>query len=432
MEKRLDYTLARRFLVTTKTDTFLLLFLLGFFLYTLFYSLTATRFPHIIGQGFQSIGIVLMFVGGYRILQWKFESAYLRLIFTIYIIWLLGVMVRGFTLNYDLIKTFLFQAWFGAMLYFVPLLALLPRNFYFYKRIFDLIIVFGLAHLALDLVFIGDLMAPPDLDEELVGKSAVEVFSRTLGVPTSFILLTYPYHSRNRNIFSIITLLLIVVFGIMRARRGLILMASLPLMFSYILYLYRSQFTMKGLMIFLTVAGGLFLNTYAISVFSKGSMFQYLNERALEDTRTGVEVRFYHDFQLIDWVVGRGMNGKYYCPEVPSPNDVHGYREVIETDFLQIILKGGIISLGLLMAILIPAMFLGFFDSNNLLAKASSIWIFLAILNMYPSTVNTFTLNYFLVWIGVGICYSKTIRSMPDEVLAKYFQHGYQAISSYK
>ncbi|MEZ4993476.1 MAG: hypothetical protein R2824_23840 [Saprospiraceae bacterium] len=244
--------------------------------------------------------------------------------------------------------------------------------------------------------------------------------------------MTYPYHSRKRLFFSIFTLFLIIIFGIMRARRGLILMASLPLMFSYIMYLYRSNFKMKSLMIIATVMGALLLNAYAIRVFNNGSMFQYLNERALEDTRTGVEVRFYHDFGMLDWVVGRGINGKYYCPEVPSPNDVHGYREVIETDFLQIILKGGLISLGLLMAILVPAMLIGFFQSNNLLAKASSIWIFLAILNMYPSTVNTFTMNYILVWMAVGICYSKTIRMIPDEVLARYFQYGFQSIATYK
>jgi hypothetical protein len=422
----------QRFLVTNREDLYLKLFFLGFILHTVFYSLTATRFPHIIGQGFQAIGLMLLFPFGYLLMRWKFESAYLRLTYTLYLIWLLLVVMRGGLPGYDLLKSYLFQSWFGAMLYLVPLIALLPRNLYYYKRLFDLIIVLGLVHLALDVAFIGDLMAAPDLDEELVGKSAVEVFSRTLGVPTGFILLTYPYHSRRRILFSIFTLMLIIVFGIMRARRGLIIMASLPLMFSYIMYLYQSQFKMRGLMIIATIAGALLFNTYAISLFNKGSMFQYLNERALEDTRTGVEVRFYHDFQTLDWVIGRGVNGKYYCPEVPSPNDVHGYREVIETDFLQIILKGGIISLALLMAILIPAMFLGFFQSNNMLAKASSIWIFMAIINMYPSTVNTFTLNYFLVWFAVAICYSKTIRMIPDEVLTKYFRHGFQAIASFK
>ena len=33
----------------------------------------------------------------------------------------------------------------------------------------------------------------------------------------------------------------------------------------------------------------------------------------------------------------------------------------------------------------------------------------------YPATVTTFTLNYLIVWICVGICYSGVIRNMPEE-----------------
>jgi hypothetical protein len=89
---------------------------------------------------------------------------------------------------------------------------------------------------------------------------------------------------------------------------------------------------------------------------------------------------------------------------------------------LQIILKGGLISLLLLFGILIPAAFKGIFQSKNLLAKAAGIWIVLALINMYPSTINTFTLNYVLVWISVGICFSQTIRNISDETLKLFFR----------
>ena len=39
--------------------------------------------------------------------------------------------------------------------------------------------------------------------------------------------------------------------------------------------------------------------------------------------------------------------------------------------------------------------------------------------------MNTFTLQYILLWIAVGICYSKTIRAIPEQILMDYFR-GYK------
>ena len=92
---------------------------------------------------------------------------------------------------------------------------------------------------------------------------------------------------------------------------------------------------------------------------------------------------------------------------------------MIETDYLYIILKGGIISLGLLLLILIPAIVKGLFYSRNLLSKASAIWILLWVIELYPANVNSFSLNHILVWLAVGICYSREIRNMPEKIVTK-------------
>jgi hypothetical protein len=69
----------------------------------------------------------------------------------------------------------------------------------------------------------------------------------------------------------------------------------------------------------------------------------------------------------------------------------------------------------------VPAMFKGLFYSKNILSKAAGIWILLWLTDLYPATINTFTLNYLLVWISVAICYSKTIRNMPDSAIKEIF-----------
>ena len=151
-------------------------------------------------------------------------------------------------------------------------------------------------------------------------------------------------------------------------------------------------------------------------------IFRLLTERGNEDTRTGVEVSFYKDMKIEDWIIGKGIQGSYYAPEIEEDEKarITGYRTLIETDYLNIILKGGIISLGLLLLIAIPAIFKGLFYSRNILSKASAIWILLWIILLYPATVTTFTLNYLLVWISIGICYSKSMRSLPDPKIKEY------------
>ena len=154
---------------------------------------------------------------------------------------------------------------------------------------------------------------------------------------------------------------------------------------------------------------------------NKNGLFSFIIERGDEDTRTGVEIYLYQDLKMTDWIVGRGINGEYYCPDIEK-NQLTDYRDYIETGYLQIILKGGIIRLALYLLIAIPAIILGFFYSKNLLSKASAIWIFIAIISLYPASVEKFYLQYLLVWISIGICYSKKLRYLPDNTLSEFFK----------
>jgi hypothetical protein len=123
-----------------------------------------------------------------------------------------------------------------------------------------------------------------------------------------------------------------------------------------------------------------------------------------------------------DWITGKGMNGKYYCPIVLDVNDPSGSRTVIETGYLQIILKGGILSLSLLLLILIPAVYFGFFKSKNILSKAAAMFILLWIIYLKPVVGVAFSMHYVLVWISVGICYSKKINNLSDGQIKEYLR----------
>src|SRR5690606_27160932 len=94
-------------------------------------------------------------------------------------------------------------------------------------------------YVVFDFMFISNLMEP-DI-ENIRSRSIVEYFSKNLAVPVSFILLTYVYHSKKKNIFAIGILLLTLFFALVRARRGLIFMTVGPLFFVYLLYWYNSK-----------------------------------------------------------------------------------------------------------------------------------------------------------------------------------------------
>ncbi len=330
--------------------------------------------------------------------------------------WAVTIVIRGLALDEDFIRGFFFNPWFGGFLYFVPLIMLFPQKLIYYKKIFDAIIIIGAIYILLDIMFISDLMNP-DI-ENIRSRAIVEYFSKNLGVPAIFILLTYVYHTKNRILFSVAVLLLTLFFAIVRARRGLIFMTIGPLFFIYLLYWFNSK--RKLLMMILSwslvlmVGAGLvyYLNNYEVNIF------EGLEERGTQDTRTGVEVYFYGDMEQVDWIVGRGMMGEYYSPTMAAGNR----RGTIETDYLNMILKGGIVNLVLLLLILIPAMINGIFRSKNTLSKAAGLWILIWLLNTYPSTVQVFSMYYMLVWISVSICYSKTIRNIPEEFMISYFK----------
>jgi hypothetical protein len=103
--------------------------------------------------------------------------------------------------------------------------------------------------------------------------------------------------------------------------------------------------------------------------------------------------------------------GEYYCPGVDPLKDT---RFLIESGYLQTILKGGIISLVLFLMIAFPAIYLGILKSKNILSKASGTIVLLWLIDMFPWGMPAINIRYILVWTCIGICYSKAVRSLTD------------------
>jgi hypothetical protein len=394
------------------------IFWIGFIAYSLAYSLSIVSssklFPII-----ELLSVCMIFWGMISLISLKIENSYVKILYILYGLWFLFILVSSIETFFskESLLYFLLNPLYGGILYIAPGIFLFPKKPIFYKKAFDAVIVFCFIYFFYDFISISYLMSS---DQHNVANIDRVETSFDLGISCGFILLTYKYHSTKRKLIAIATIVLILLFAIVRARRGLILMTSGVILMSYVQYLVNSK---KKILIFYSTILLITLGSlYAASIYNIKSnrIFSFIAERGDEDTRTGVELYFYADMKPLDWTIGRGIAGKYYCPNIEE-DAVSNYRSVIETGYLQIVLKGGLISLLLLLLITIPAIFKGIFYSKNMLSKAAGIWIFLALTSLYPATVDTFSMRYLLVWISVGICYSKEIRNIPDNVLKEYF-----------
>lgn len=409
MSKIINYSLNEDFYDSSRHLNYLNFFLIGLIIYSTAYIIKGNHLlSQKMGDMLQLAATIGLLTCSAFLIKFKIKNKYLAFFFSVYIFWAVAVILRGISLHLtDLIGSLL-NGNYGILLYFAPLILLFPKSITFYKRMFDAMIILGLIFLTCTVLFRHELM-----DRSAATKDSIEYLSRTLAMPCGFLLLTYKYHSKTRILFALVVMVLSLLFSIYKARRGLsITLISISIL-AYLIFIINAR--KKVLAVYLSalilISGAL----YASSIYNinNNKLLSMMADRGDEDTRTGVELYFYNDMKTKDWIIGRGINGKYYCP-IFSDEDVSDYRNLMETGYLQIILKGGLIRLILFLLIAVSAIFLGLFSSKNMLAKASALWIMVAIISLYPATVESFTLQYLLVWVSIGVCYSKQLRMMPD------------------
>ena len=93
---------------------FLNLFWVGFGLYTLGFMLTTMANPiYIICDLLRLVGIVLFVPSAISIINIRFKNRYLKVVYTLYCLWLLTVVIRGLEVDYEFVKNKLFNPFQG-------------------------------------------------------------------------------------------------------------------------------------------------------------------------------------------------------------------------------------------------------------------------------------------------------------------------------
>lgn len=404
--------------IETKINSSLNYFWFGFSFYSIAFVFPAkTQFFVYLFQVLQLFGIMVFVPAAYRLINWNISSTFLRSVIIILLIWNITVISRGFSLSYEFFKRMLVSTNDGLFMYLVPLIVLFPTKLKYLRKVFVLIIVFGVFFIISDLLQLKVLLYAVTGSRNATGT--VDALIQCLALPGGFILLSYYYHPKKINVMAIIILLVALYFTIIRARRGLIFVITSMIFVAYIILLFYNK---EKLFKFFLSFSMLVLLVSSIALFysvRKYDFFGHLTSRIDENTRKGIEMAFYNDMSTRDWIIGKGINGYYYSPNIDEGYRVTVYRNAIETGYLQIILRGGIVSLGLFLLVAIPAFFKGLFASNNMLCKAAGSWILLFLIYSYPMTINWFIFSTVLIWISIGLCFDKSIREKTDDEILK-------------
>jgi hypothetical protein len=262
----------------------------------------------------------------------------------------------------------------------------------------------------------------------LLKRLTGETFITALTLPIGFIAMNNRYFSPRKRIVIFSALILSLACCILLARRSCVLTYSLFLMISASQLIYRTKASVVIKVIpFAAIA---FCLVIANSDFLSDKFLAKFQERLNDDTRSEVFENFFYSMKE-DMMVGKGMTGKYYSPNEETLTDdgvkfgETEYRDLIENGYLQLILKGGYVNLALFILTALPAALLGIFNSANNFTRTCGLTILLFMIDMFFYGLPRLNNQYVLVWISVGVCYSKHLRSTQDEAWeTKFTQYG--------
>lgn len=151
------------------------------------------------------------------------------------------------------------------------------------------------------------------------------------------------------------------------------------------------------------VAAPLFLSFSSIM----GNYFSRLENRMDEDTRSGVELLFWADYAnstQIQHAFGKGSHGSYYQEMIDKDTgEITTDRVLIETGYLNMLLKGGYIFMAVLIVLMITCFIKSFEIKPTEGTFCKLIFILFAVDCYATDLVCMFTTQSVIFWISVNL-----------------------------
>jgi hypothetical protein len=343
----------------------------------------------------------------------KFPILYKVLILSV-LLWGLLIIIRG---DYSSAISILRKIYNtdGIFEYIAPLLLFFPLYKYF-----DYIRNIFVKVLYLYIILIFTRLPMIILKVENIIPIISDIYS-FLGGSLPFLIIFYKYLSQKQKIIVFIASALMGLVAIWLARRSMVLILSLSFMFYLFIWLTEHKYRLIKLIFVGIIA--VVIYCYLLPVLFNLSFFQSITNKGLSDTRTIVETYLWDDINLFNTVLyGKGIDGTYYAPNI---DQISAFRSIIETGYLHLILKGGIVYLILLGLIFVLPIIRGLLLNRSTVSTCAVLYLLYCICMMYPGNPCRFVPTYFLMWLCVSLIYSENPKTRIIAKSSKRFKRSY-------
>ena len=259
-------------------------------------------------------------------------------------------------------------------------------------------------------------------------------------VPISFLLLFFPILTSRWKVV-LLALALSILLGALDARSNVIKFA-VPMLLSLIFYLRNSipnkliewvrkfLFMLPFILLFLATTG--VFNVFQMQDYIEGDYVTSVKNREggidqqnlLTDTRTFLYREVLLTAQVYNsWWIGRSP-ARGSISSAFGEEDLSGRGERLgnEVAILNIFTWTGIIGVILNLMVYYKASYLAINQSNNIFSKILGLFIAFRWTYAWVEDINYFTITTFFLWMIIGICFSKSFRSMSNNEVAVWLR----------
>ena len=364
-------------------------------------------FPRLLIAALMNTSGILLVISFFKYKRKTIDKvSYFNVLFTLLILWSLFTVFRSVSLN-SVTMISLFGHYLMGWAWMAPMAIVFGFKIANWILLFDFFIT---------LLKVGSIVA---LGSYFYSTATIFGIIEWMAF-FPIILLTFNFQSKdNKNIliFSIFSYLMLSYFGSQRAN---IIFLSLFVSFFIIESFKEAKVSAlkKFLTLFFMLIGLVIIAVQASSFIADMSN----NKELMTDTRTFLFLEMFNDMSLSETIIGRGAMGTYFSPyfymiEVLDMVSDSSTRSVNEVGYLQIILKGGYIMMGLYILILLPAAYLGIFRSKNIIAKSCGYFVLTYLIMWCVSYYIVYSAEYLLLWMATGTCISKSARNVKNDAM---------------
>jgi hypothetical protein len=379
-----------------------------------------------ISLGLVVVGIIIIIYN--FLVQRLFEpfNGFFGFVFYLFIIWSLFIIFRPDGFSISLMRQNIVNKynWIGFV---APLIVFMGIKQLSLNTLYRFIYLYGIVGIILFAINFQHYIVKPSINMNYDAyrdyiKNVNKIFEALF--TASFIIVSFRFVSNKYNKIAFLSMALGLFLSTITARRSQIFMYLLMFIFSFYSYIFYSNNKSKFIRLLFVL---FIISSIAFLFYIYLSSFSLILSRLEDNSRAPVEEYFFNSFRghTTDWIFGRGINGTYYSPIFADIN-INPNRDIIETGYLYLILKGGVLYLFLFLYILLYSAYLGFFKSRNSISKGMAFYIFAHVIYLLPFGLPSFSLEYIIVWICVLYTQSKSWRMSSDESIMKYLALNYK------